>query len=336
MEQSRFTYLRYLRMALFPSLVVVIGTAGYMLLEEWTLADALYMTVITLSTVGFGEVGTLSPIGRHFTTFLIIAGVGSLTVVFSGLTEAVISGHLTGAWQRNRLRRRMKKLQEHYIICGYGRVGSTVVNQLRSQPNDILVVDSDAGRAQEIDGDRVHFLHGDATREDTLLEAGIDRAAGLCFCLSDDADNLFAVLAARTLNREINITARVETTRAEDKMRFAGADQIVNPTSIAGFSIALQLIQPSAVKAFEFLHAARLEGHVLESIHIGSTPHLVHKRVGEIGFRTRMGISILHILREDRTLVVDVNADTLLYPEDTLLVLGSRASVTELVAQIQI
>lgn len=327
---------QFLRLALLPMLIVVLGMAGYIYLEGWDWADAFYMTVITLSTVGFGEVQTLSRMGRLFTAVLILAGVGVLTIAFTAITNAVVAGQVTGAWHRSRLKRRLRKMQDHFIVCGYGRVGGKVVEQLSVQNRKILVVDKDGLKQDQIAGDTVFFLQGNATDESVLRQAGIDRAAGLCLCLPDDAGNLFAVLTARTLNRHIHITVRTQDERAEDKMRFAGANNVVNPTSMAGYSMAIHLVQPHVIRAMEFLRQTGMQGYMLESVQVGHSPQVIHRTIGEIGFRQRLGLNVLQILRQDQTLIPDIKADTAILPEDTLLLLGPQEALAEFCMQLQL
>ena len=145
---------------------------------------------------GFGEVGELSRHGRIFTSALILTGVGTFAFVFTAITQAVVAGQVSGAWQKRKLEKKLHQLRDHYIVCGYGRVGATLVERLRTQDRDVIVIDADTENEELITGDNVYFLHGDAVRELTLREAGIERAAGISFCLPSDADNLFGVLSA--------------------------------------------------------------------------------------------------------------------------------------------
>lgn len=324
----------YLRLFLVPLLIIVLGMVGYMLLEGWSWFDAFYMAVITLSTVGFGEVGSLGRGGRLFTAFLILTGIGAFAVVFTSLTEAIVEGHISGALKKNRLQRRLRTMQDHYIVCGYGRVGTTLVERLHSQGRSILVVDQNPAKEARLPDDGIGFLAADAVQEETLRRAGAARAAGLSFCLASDADNLFGVLSARTLYPDIHIAARVQDVSAESKMRFAGANAVINPTSIAGYSMAMHLVQPGALKVFEFLTMMNAQGYMLETVKIGHCPDLVHKSVGALRFRDETGLSLLQILRQDQALVSDVQSDTVFLPNDTLLVLGPRDAVTDFCARL--
>ncbi len=330
-----YSNIPYLRLALTLLAIILAGTVGYIVLEQWAWWDALYMTIITLSTVGFREVDTLSFQGRVFTALLILAGVGGFTFVFSTIMHGMVAGHISGAWQSAKLKRRIRKMTGHFIVCGYGRVGAKVVERLSAQHHDIVVVDWEPDIATELAGDHVHFMQGDGTREEILRAAGIEQAIGFVCCLPHDADNLFAVLTARTMNSDIHIITRVENESTEAKMRFAGANDVVNPTSIAGRAMAMRMIEPEVIQVIEMLTTTGLQGSVLESVQVPSTSALVGQTVREVGFRRRLGLRVMQVLREDQTLESDVNAETEIRSNDILLVLGKRESVTKFHDQIQ-
>ncbi len=330
------TGLRLLQLLLLPILVLLAGTVGYMLLEDWNWLDATYMTVITLSTVGFGEVQDLTRQGRIFTAILILSGVGAISYVFTVGTQEIVAGQLSGAWRSTRNRRRINRMRDHFIVAGYGRVGSFVADLLLEQKHAVVVIEIDAERIAEVETEArdLHFVAGSADHEDNLRQAGIDRAAGICFCLSNDADNLLGVLTARTLNPDIFIATRVENELNEAKMEFAGANDVVSPSSAAAYSMAFRLTQPSGVKAFEWLRVSSQEGYVLETVQLGDAPEFAHRQVGDIQFRTRHGLRVLQVMREDCTLVPDVTNDTVILPGDSILVMGRQEDVTRFYAAV--
>ncbi len=321
------TFRHYVALGLLPFLVVLAGSFGYMWLEGWSWWDAAYMTIITLSTVGFSEVGEMTRQGRIFTSVLILIGVSSFAFGFSSITQAVVEGQVSGVWQKRKLEKRLRHMRKHYIVCGYGRVGAKLVERLQTQDRNVLVIDNKLENAALITGNNTHFLHGDAMREEILRTAGVERAAGISFCLPSDADNLFGVLSARNLNQDIHIAIRAQNVHSEDKMRFAGANAVVNPTSIAGHSMAMHMIQPSAVKVFEFLTIASAQGYALESIAIDTCPKFAHKQLGELNLQQEFGLTILQILRQDKTVVSGMDDTTTLESGDTLLVMGTQDGV---------
>ena len=328
--------LTLLRLLLLPILVLLSGTIGYMLLEGWSWFDAIYMTVITLSTVGFGEVQDLTREGRIFTAILILSGVGAISYVFTVGTQEIVAGQLSGAWRSTRNRRRINRMRDHFIVAGYGRVGSFVASLLREQKQAVVVIDTDTERLTQADAETedLHFVAGSADHEDVLRQAGIDRATGICFCLPNDADNLLGVLTARTLNPDIFIATRVENAPNEAKMEFAGANEVVSPTSAAAYSMAFRLTQPSGVKALEWMRVSNQEGYVLETVQLGNSPRFAHRKVGDIGFRARYGLRVLQVMRADYTLVPDVTAATELLPHDSILVMGSREDFNRFCAEV--
>ena len=329
--------LTLVRLLLLPLLVLLAGAIGYMLLEGWSWLDATYMTVITLSTVGFGEVQDLTRAGRIFTAILILSGVGVISYVFTVGTQEIMAGQLSGAWRSTRNRRRINRMRDHYIVAGYGRVGSFVANLMLEQKHDVVVVERDTERMAEAEAAAggLYFVSGSADHEDVLGQAGIDRAAGICFCLSNDADNLLGVLTARTLNPGIFIATRVEDVLNEAKMEFAGANQVVSPTSAAAHSMAFRLIQPSgSLKALEWIRGSNLEGYVFETVQLGDSPEFAHRKVGDIGFHARHGLRVLQVMREDCTLVPEVTADTEILPGDSMLVMARREDFTRFCATL--
>jgi len=325
----------YLRLALALLAIILIGTVGYIILEQWAWWDALYMTIITLSTVGFREVGTLSFKGRVFTTILILTGVGGFTFAFSTIMHGMVAGHISGAWQAAKHRRRVRRMKDHYIVCGYGRVGAKVVERLNAQRHAVVVVDLDPDIETQLPCSNAQFLQGDGAREETFRAAGIEQAIGLVCCLPHDADNLFAVLTARTLNRDIHIITRVESESTEAKMRFAGANDVVNPTSIAGYAMALRMVEPEVVQVIETLTTTGLHGNLLTSVQVLPSSHLVGRHVGDIGFCKQYGVSVLQILRADQTLESDISADVDIRADDVLMVLGKRERVMQFHMQMR-
>ena len=330
------TNLILLRLFFLPVLVLLAGTVGYMLLEGWSWLDATYMTVITLSTVGFGEVQDLTRQGRIFTALLILSGVGAISYAFTVGTQEIVAGQLSGAWRSTRNRRRINRMRDHFIVAGYGRVGSFVAGLLLEQKQAVVIIDIDTERLTEAEAEmeQLRFVAGSADHEDVLRQAGIDRAAGICFCLPHDADNLLGVLTARTLNPDIFISTRVDDALNQAKMEFAGANDVVSPTSAAAYSMAIRMVQPSEVKAWEWIRVSNQEGYLLESVQLGDSSEFVHRTVGDIGFRRQYGLRVLQVMREDGTLVPDVSGATMLLPGDSLLAMGSREDIAKFCAEI--
>ncbi len=227
---------------LFGTLITLgflaIGTVGYTLIEEFTLLDAFYMTVITISTVGFGEIHTLSESGRIFTIFLIIFGFGSIGFLAHAFTEAIVEQATSTNLGIKTMKNRIMQLDKHVIICGFGRVGEAAAEHFSAAGTDFVVIENDEEQLKFIKESDYHYLEGDATREDTLLAAGIKKASALLALLNSDPENLFAVLTARELNPTLQIIARAELATSESRMLRAGADSIISPYATAGRSVA--------------------------------------------------------------------------------------------------
>lgn len=231
---------------LFGTLIVLgflaIGTTGYTLIEGFSILDAFYMTVITISTVGFGEIHTLSESGRIFTIFLIIFGFGSIGFLAHAFTEAIVEQATSKTLGMKAMRKRIMQLKKHVIICGFGRVGEAAADHFSTAGYDFVVIENSEEQLKLIKESNYNYLQGDATREDTLLAAGIKNATALLALLNSDPENLFTVLTARELNPTLQIIARSEITTSESRMLRAGADSIISPYVSAGRSVAEKIL----------------------------------------------------------------------------------------------
>ncbi len=304
--------------------IITVGTVGYVVLEGWSWSDALYMTLITISTVGFGEIRPLSEQGRMFTAALIVMGVGAAAYTFSTVADYLIAGELHGVLRRQRMQNRIKRMQGHYIVCGFGRMGRQVVSELISGHTvDVVVVELNEQHLAEIEEMGAVPIQGDAAAEGVLEQAGIERAAGLCVCLPHDADNVFTVLTARTLNPGITIIARANTTENERKLRIAGATHVINPYAISGYRMARQLLHPNVV---EFMDVVMRHGQVefrVEEIVVEAGSFLDGKTLAECDVRRRTGVNVLAVRRPGGSTFTNLTADFVLHAGDVLIGLGT-------------
>ncbi|MBC8507181.1 MAG: potassium channel protein [Anaerolineales bacterium] len=316
-----------LRIRLLYSLVIAfilffIGVIGYYWLEDFSWSEAIYMTIITLSTVGFGEVRPLTPEGRIFTAIIIVMGVITITVLFGTLTEYIIAGELTGSIKKRHLMKTIQNLKNHYIVCGFGRVGEQVAAELVNLGVPCVVVDQQKVAIEKCELRQLNYIEGDATENETLLQAGIEQARGLVAALSSDADNVFAVLSARSLNSELTIVGRSTGEESKEKLRMAGADRVVSPYQMAGYRIVNQLTRPHVT---DFLDTAmRSKGLDLWLDEIRVSPHspLVSQSMGDAEIRSKTGANILSILRGDDNDHLDWSPELRLQPDDMLIVVG--------------
>ena len=231
-------------------LITAFGTAGYMVVEGWNLLDSLYMTIITISTAGFREVHELSPKGMIFTIALIIGGVGTALIAFTAGARFILEGELREIYGRKKLEKKIKELRDHYIICGFGRMGRIIAKELQEEGVKCVVVERDPTVLEE--EKEILSVIGDATRDHTLKQAGIEKACGLISVLPNDAENLFAVLSARGLNPNILIVVRAVEEGSEQKLLRAGATKVVSPYLIGGLRMAHTVLKPTVVDFIEF------------------------------------------------------------------------------------
>ena len=304
--------------------------AGYMWIEKFTLFEAIYMTVITLSTVGYGEVRPLTLPGQIFTGIIIIFGVIFIAVLFATLTEFIVAGELTGTLKIRRLMRRVKAMEEHYIVCGLGRVGEHVAVALQNQGLLCVVIDKDKEVTERFEQMGMLAIWGDATIDETLRQAGIDRAKGLVAALNSDADNVYVILSARKINPDLTIVGRSTDEEIEAKLKMAGADRVVSPYNIAGYRIVNQLTRPKVTSFLDFVMSDDGLDFILEEIEISPLSSLVAQKMSDAEVRTRTGANILSILRGPGHEVLDWVPDLAFEPGDTLIVVGKPEEVKAL------
>ncbi|MGD2135881.1 MAG: potassium channel protein [Gemmatimonadales bacterium] len=333
MPQSSVPYRRIrrqlIRFGLSLAAIGVMGVTGYMVLEGWSVVEALYMTVITLSTVGFSEVRPLSEAGRFFTTALIVAGVGAVTYLFAAISQYIISGELTGSLRKSRMQNRIDALTGHYIICGYGRVGQQARLDLERKGKQCVVIEElESELPQE---GTVLSVVGDAADDDVLARAGIDRAAGLVAATGEDATNLFVTLTARTLKPDIVIVARANQPASEHKLRRAGASHVISPYIISGRRIARQLLYPSVTDFLDVvMHSGSLE-LLLEECRVDPESDLHGTTVHEAQVRSRTGANVLAVRRHaEGNIVTNPPAEMRFEPGDVLIALGTETQLKAL------
>jgi len=333
---SKYAELRQ-RFIIAVGLVVLVasfGTAGYMAIEGWNLIDALYMTVITLASVGFKEVHDLSLIGRIFTIFLIVGGVGSVAYALSAGAKIILEGELQEVYGRRRLEKKIRELKDHYIVCGYGRMGKIICRELREKNIRFVIVEKQPDLRQEEED--LLIFPGDATKDEVLKELGIDKAKGLITVLPTDAENLFVVLSARVLNPGLIIVARAGEEGSEQKLIRAGADKVVSPYHIGGLRIAHTVLKPAVVDFIEF---ATKSGNIdlqMEEVSIGENSKLVGKTLDESGIGRELGIIIVAIRKPSGEMMFNPTFRSAIKEGDMLIALGEISKLKileELAAQ---
>ena len=310
--------------------VFMCGTAGYMLIEKWRLLDAAYMTLITLTTIGFGEVRPLSDNGRIFTMFLIVTGVGILLYGISTFTAIIVEGHLMDLIRRRRMNRNIERLQDHYIICGAGNVGFYIVEEFIKTDQDFVVIDKKLENIKKLPSD-VLWIEGDASDDKVLLKAGINKARGLIAALPTDKDNLFIVLTSRELNPQLKIVSRAIEEESINKLRKAGADNVVSTTYIGGMRIASEILRPTVTRFLDTM--LRESGGTLriEEVEIPAGARVSGLTLGELEVPKKTGLIVIAIKNgKSEQYVYNPPSSYELSEEDFLIVLGENEKINKL------
>jgi voltage-gated potassium channel len=322
--------LRNLRtIGLLLLIVVGIGTAGFHYVEGWSWFDGLYMVVTTLTTIGYQEVHPLSHTGRIFNVFVILSGVSLLLLGVGALSQALLEFELQSFFGRRRMEREIARLTDHFIICGMGRVGRSVARELARKPASFIIIEYAENKRQKFASEKWLVLSGDATQEETLREAQIERASGLIAATTTDATNLYIVLTARGLNPHLKIIARASEDTAEKHLLTAGADSVVSPYSFAGQRIAQSLLRPHVVS---FLDTATTHlGMDLEigEVHITSASTFAGKTLESSRIRQERGVIVLAIKRRD-AMRFNPAPDERIEPDDCLIAMGEPAQLRQL------
>jgi len=318
-----------LSIALFLVLLAI-GSWGYMAIEGWPFLDALYMTVITVATVGYGEVHRVSPTGRLFTLVLIFLGVGYFLYVVGNFIPFLVEGRIRHILGRRKLDRQINKLKGHYIICGYGRMGRALARFLIQRYLDVVVIEQNPARTSVMDEDGILYLVGSATDEILLMQAGIERARGLITVVGSDADNVFLVLLARQINPTIFILARAVQNSAKRTLTAAGASKVVSPYDLGARRMAHAILRPTVIEFLEMAFADDSMDVVVEEITVKPRSPVVRRTLYEAEIRPKFNVIIISVKKEDGKMVFNPDSQTLLEGNDTLVVVGSAANIKSL------
>jgi voltage-gated potassium channel len=313
--------------------VLIVGTIGYRVLERLSWLDSAYMTVITVATVGFGEIRPLSPGGRVFTMALIIVGVGTGAWAATRAVEVMLGQTLWLSVQRRKMTQSLAGLRDHYVICGHGRLGTRIERDLRARGESFVVVDWTQSLEETFLKLQIPHLIGDATHDDVLERAGVARARGLVAALDSDASNVLAVLSARELNPRLLIVARANSEASESKLRRAGADRVVTPDAIGGHRLALALLRPAVHDLFNEIFSFGIEVAIdVGQILIEPDSPFAGQTVAGCDLRRMRNVSILAIREPSGEFVLNPDAERVVHPGETLIVIGPAQAVYELEA----
>ncbi len=307
----------------------MIGVSGYMLLEKWNFLDAAYMTAITLSTVGFMEVHEISPAGRIFTIFLIFAGVGYFLYIAGVIIQAIVEGEIQSILGRKRLDKKIKNMANHYVVCGYGRIGRVLCHLIREETQDIVVIDQDPELIPTLENDKMHYLQGDASDEDLLLKAGIKEASFLVAALATDTANVFLVLTARQLNPDIYIMARASNPSVRNKLVVAGANMVESPYDTGAMSMGLKLLRPSVSSFLDIALSRKVEAIQIEEIFVPKSSKYTNIALKDSKIRQEFNLIIISIKKTSGEMLFNPHFETLIEPQDTLIVMGKTKELRQ-------
>ncbi|MGF9963905.1 potassium channel family protein [Bacillus rhizoplanae] len=311
--------------------VVIVGTIGFMIIEEISMFQAFWMTMITVLTVGYGDAVPLTKAGKIFALLIIPLGVGIVTYAIGVVAAMIVEGNLFQAMRRKKMEKQIAEIKDHIIVCGCGRVGLQVVQELREKNIPFIVVDREESVLVE---QKLLYVHGDATEDEVLHKAGITRAIGLVAIVASDAENVFITLTARGLNTNIKIIARAEKQESEEKLRRAGANKVINPSSMAGIHIAKGIANPLTVNYIDTVLYGTEQNFAIEEIEMAAGSSLIGETLMEANIRNRFDITILAILRDGHIIHNPTGAEKLA-ERDMIIVFGPVEKLEQFEKELQ-
>ncbi|RLB85996.1 MAG: potassium channel protein [Deltaproteobacteria bacterium] len=310
--------------------IVSLGVTGYMIIEGWDLLDALYMTVTTLTTVGYGEVHEMSRIGQMFNILLICIGVTFFLYVAGAVVQFMVEGRIRTVLGRRRLDKKIGRLRTHYIICGYGRIGKVLCKMLLRKPIELVVIEKDQELIPVMDKDKILYLSGDATDESNLLKAGIQHAKGLVAALATDTENVFLVLTARQLNPGLFIMASANRGESKSKLLAAGANRVESPYDIGATSMAQRIIRPTVTNFLDFAFAHQRKDIQMEEIPVSPSSPLANVMLNDSGIRQQFNLIIIAIKKIDGNMLFNPSFETVIESGDTVIAVGQENNLLQL------
>ena len=304
------------------------GTAGYMLLQNYSFIEALYMTIITLSTVGFTEVHPLDTTGRIFTIILILMGVSFVAFSLAYFSQILLDGNLLATYRRRRLKKKLDQMENHYIVCGYGEMGQIIVGELHKHKIPVVIIEPDESALAKLREKDFLHLSGDATDENNLISAGIHRAKGLVSVVKKDSENVFIVLTARDLNKELHIFARAGSAGTGKRLLKAGANRVVAPYAIGATRIAHNILRPTVTDFLELALSGEGMELGMEEIRIPENSELVGMELMASGLRSNYDLIVVAIKRAEGTMVFNPPPQEVFHAGDTLVVIGAVGNLS--------
>ena len=313
--------------AIYMCLVFFVGIVFYMAHEHWDFVSSFYMVVITLSTVGFMEVQELSEAGRLFTSFLIMGGVGGFIYIAGAFAQVLIDGRLQILWGKHKMMKEISKLRGHFIICGHGRIGSVVVQEIRAEGHDVVVIEQDPELIDAMEQEGILCIDGDATSDAVLLSAGLLHAKSLISALTNEAANVYVTLTARQLNPDITIIARAGDRSHISRLELAGADRVVLPHFIGGLRMAQNVLRPTVTNFMELAMRGGIDLQ-MEELAISSESELVNKDLIQSKIRANYDLIIIAIKKKSGEMIFNPGPKEVIDASDTLLAVGKKSNLS--------
>ncbi|MBW1891993.1 MAG: potassium channel protein [Deltaproteobacteria bacterium] len=312
------------------AIIVVTGTMGYMVIEGWDFLDALYMTVITISTVGFMEVQPMGDMGHLFTICLVFIGVGFTLYVAAAVVQFMVEGRIRIIMGRRRVDRKISHLSDHYIVCGYGRIGKVLCKKIGRGPTDILVLEQDEDLIPQMDEDKILYICGDASDEEILVKAGIAKARGLISVLATDTDNVFLVLTARQLAPDLNIMVRASRDSAKKKLMAAGATSVESPYEMGALRMAQKILRPTVTSFLDLAFAHSRKEIQMEETRVNHGSDLANVMLKDSGIRQRFNLILIAISLANGEMLFNPSFEYIIKPGDTVIAVGEKENLQQL------
>jgi voltage-gated potassium channel len=320
-----------LKIALISILIlIVIGTAGFHLIEGWDVLECFYMTIMTLTTVGYGDFTPESSAGKIFTVMLVIFGVGTMLYTVGLVAQTMVEGRLMNLMGRGRMEKTIEKMSNHYIICGCGRIGMLIARELHAEKVPFIVMDNNAEAIQKVQDEGFVYFRGDATHDKSLIGAGIKRARGIVCVLPSDAQNLYVILTAKELNPTIWILSRSEEEASEHRLLRAGADRVMSPYTLGGNRMAMAILRPAMLDFIEITTRRQSLELRMDELEICQGSPLVGKSLEESEIRQRYGLIIVAVKKDSGKMIFNPVASYVIQNGDKLIALGEEDNVSKL------
>lgn len=306
--------------------VTAVGVGGYVIIEGWSVFDALFMTIITITTVGYTLIHPLSTGGQIFTIFLILGGAGGAAYTLTALVQYVLESDIRSIWGRRRMKNRINQLRNHFILCGFGKVGEAIADTFQEEGVPFVVIENNPERIGHLEQGQHLFIQGDATSDEALREAGIERARGLVAAVGTDVDNTYITLTARELRRDLFIEARANSQEAEKKLRIAGANRVVSPDSIGGRRMAMLAVRPAVVDFIDEVAGRAGPDLQMENVAVSNESALAGQTVAF--FRECSRANVLAIYKKDGGLLANPPGDEKIQAGDSLIIIGTSEQLS--------